>query len=97
MATNPAGQALSVPAVLRVLVSPTITAIRQASPAAQISFSTEAGLSYIVEFKNASEPLSGTNLPGWNPLGPVVGTGGVIVVVDPAATVPGRIYRVRVE
>jgi hypothetical protein len=91
VATNPAGQAVSAPALLRVLVSPTITAIAQASPAAQISFSTVAGLSYTVEFKNAPES------PGWNPLGPVAGTGGVMTVVDPAATVPSRIYRVRVE
>jgi hypothetical protein len=91
VATNPAGQAMSGVAVLRVLVSPTITAIVQASPAAQISFSTVAGLSYTVEFKNAPES------PGWNPLGPVVGTGGIVSVTDPEATVPSRIYRVRVE
>ena len=91
MATNPAGQAVSGAAVLRVLMTPRITAISQASSAAQISFSTQAGLSYTVEFKNAPDS------PGWNPLAPVVGTGVDMTVTDPAATAASRIYRVRVE
>jgi uncharacterized repeat protein (TIGR01451 family) len=77
--------------VRQVILPPVITRITHASPAAEISFSTQAGLSYTVEFKNAPET------PGWNPLDPVIGTGGVMTVTDPAATVPSRIYRVRVE
>jgi uncharacterized repeat protein (TIGR01451 family) len=91
LATNLAGQALSAPAQLRVLVSPTITTITRTQPTTQISFSTEAGLSYTVEFKNAPEA------PAWDPLAPATGTGGVLTVTDPDATVPSRIYRVRVE
>jgi hypothetical protein len=91
LASNPAGQVTSAPAVLRVLVSPTITAIELAGASAKISFSTEAGLSYTVEFKNTPDA------PAWTALGPVAGTGGVVVVTDAAATASSRIYRVRVE
>jgi hypothetical protein len=91
LVSNPAGQVTSAPAVLRVLVSPTITAIDLAGVSAEISFSTEAGLSYTVEFKNTPDA------PAWTALGPVVGTGGVVVATDAAATAPSRIYRVRVE
>jgi hypothetical protein len=89
--SNIRGQQASAPARLRVLVSPTITAIVRTDSNAQISFSSEAGLSYTVEFKNAPEA------PGWSPLGPVTGTGGIMTVTDPTATMPSRIYRVRAE
>jgi hypothetical protein len=89
--TNRAGSATSAPAALRVLVSPSITSITRAGTTAQISFSSEAGLSYTVQFTDAPEA------PGWNPLPTVVGTGVTMTVADPAATASSRIYRIRVE
>jgi len=91
VASNPAGQVASEAAVLRVLVSPVISAIVRAGPAAEISFTSVAGLSYIVEFTVAADAAF------WGALPPVSGTGGVLTVSDPAPGVPGRLYRVRVE
>jgi hypothetical protein len=89
--SNRAGSATSVPATLRVLVSPSITAITLAGSTAQISFTSEAGLSYTVQFTDSPEA------PGWSPLPTVVGTGAIMTVTDSAATASSRIYRVRVE
>ena len=75
-----------------MLVSPSLLIAPCVSPdCVEISFSTEAGLSYTVEFKNSPDA------PAWTALAPVAGTGGVVVVTDAAATASSRIYRVRVE
>ena len=91
VASNAAGPQASAPAALRVLISPTITSITRSASTAQISFTSEAGLSYTVEFKDA------VDAPAWGALAPVPGTGGLLTVTDAAATVESRIYRVRVE
>jgi hypothetical protein len=88
---NRAGSVTSAPAALRVLVSPSITSIALVGVAAQISFTSRAGLSYTVEFTDSPEA------PGWNPLPTVVGTGAIMTVTDSAATASSRIYRIRVE
>jgi uncharacterized repeat protein (TIGR01451 family) len=89
--SNGAGQGSSVHAVLRVLVSPTITGINRTGSEAQISFTSVSNLSYTVEFTDS------LGAPAWGALPVAAGTGGVLSVTDPAATVPGRAYRVRVE
>ncbi len=89
--SNAAGSATSAAAQLRVLVSPFITSIRRIGPAIEISFTTEAGLVYAVEFKDAADSVLWMALPG------VTGRGGIVTVVDPSGPRPHRIYRVRVE
>ena len=55
-----------------------------------LSFPTEQGISYTVQYKNTfTDPW--TNLPGM----PVLGTGGILTITDPtAAGQPSRFYRV---
>ncbi|PYJ05448.1 MAG: hypothetical protein DME25_08410, partial [Verrucomicrobia bacterium] len=88
---NAAGSVSSAPAILRVLVAPSITAIQQSGGTARISFLTEVGLNYTVEYTDKLEA------PNWSALSPVVGNRGVITVTDPAAGGPKRFYRVRVD
>jgi hypothetical protein len=57
----------------------------------EISFTTEAGLVYAVEFKDAADSVLWMALPG------VAGSGGIVTVVDPSGPRPHRLYRVRVE
>jgi hypothetical protein len=89
--SNAAGSATSAGAQLRVLVSPIITSLRRSGPAMEISFTTEAGLVYAVEFKDAADSVLWMALPG------VTGSGGSLTVIDPSGFRPHRIYRVRVE
>ena len=89
--SNSAGSATSAAARVRVLVSPLITSIRRNGPAAEISFTTEAGLVYSVEFKDAPDSVLWMALPG------VTGSGGIMTVVDPSGLRPHRIYRVRAD
>ena len=91
LVSNPLGSVLSEAAVLRVLVSPTITAITNNGSRAEISFSTLSGLNYVVEYRNA------VNAGAWSVLTSASGTGGIITVIDPELTRSSRFYRVRVE
>jgi len=88
---NTAGSATSAAAQVRVLVSPFITSLRRSGPAMQISFTTEIGLVYEVEFKDAADSVI------WMALPAVTGSGGSVTVVDPSTLRPHRIYRVRVD
>jgi Immunoglobulin domain len=89
--SNALGSVLSEAAVLRVLVSPAITAITNNGSRAEISFSSLSGLNYVVEYRNA------VNAGAWSVLASAPGTGGVITVIDPEPTNSSRFYRVRVE
>jgi hypothetical protein len=91
LVSNAAGSTTSGVATLRVLTAPTITAISHSGATAGISFTTGADLNYSVEYKDS------VDAPNWSALSPVVGTGSVMTVLDPAASGPSRIYRVRVE
>ena len=88
---NSGGSVTSAAATLRVLVVPAITGISRAGATAGISFLSESGLSYTVEYRNSLA------VPGWTSLTPVIGTGVRLTVTDPAATAPARFYRVRVQ
>jgi len=89
--SNAAGSATSAGARVRVLVAPFITSIRRNGLAAEISFTTETGLIYSVEFKDTPDSVLWMALPG------VPGSGGILTVVDPSGLRPQRLYRVRVD
>jgi hypothetical protein len=89
--SNALGSVLSEAAVLRVLVSPTITAVTNNGSRAEVSFTTLSGLNYVVEYRNA------VNSGAWSVLASAPGTGGVVTIMDPGALVASRFYRVRVE
>jgi hypothetical protein len=74
-----------------VLVAPRILSIERTGTTVSISFASQAGLSYAVEYKNT------VDAPAWTTLSTVAGTGGTVTVQDISASVPGRIYRVRLN
>ena len=88
---NALGSVLSDAAMLRVLVSPTITAVTSNGSRAEISFTTVTGLNYLVEYRDT------VNAGAWSVLTSAPGTGGVVTIMDPGALVASRFYRVRVE
>jgi uncharacterized delta-60 repeat protein len=57
----------------------------------QVSSATVSGANYFLEFKGSLQDDS------WRALPAVPGDGTIRTLVDPSATVPGRIYRVRAE
>jgi len=76
---------------VEVLMAPRILSIERTNTTASISFTTQAGLSYTVEYKNT------VDAPAWTVLNNVAGTGGTTTVQDISASVPGRIYRIRLD
>lgn len=89
--TNPQGTVFSAAANLRILAPPIITEISRTGASASVSFTTESGVTYTVEYKNAVTD------PAWEFLSPVIGTGSVMTVIDAMAAMPARVYRVRAE
>ncbi len=89
--SNVAGVVTSQIARLRVLDQPTIIEITRVGATAHVSFTTISGLTYFMEYKNSLFD------PAWTSLRPVTGTGSVMIVADPSATEPNRVYRVRAE
>jgi hypothetical protein len=87
--TNLHGGATSMVAQLRVLVSAQITQIVRAGAVVQISFTTMAGQTYALEYKDSLDE------PRWTALNAVTGTGDILTVNDPAPSVLNRFYRVR--
>jgi hypothetical protein len=78
------------PAVL--LVPPLALAQPQvASSVFRLSFQTVAGVSYVLQYKNA---LTDSN---WIPLLTNSGTGNLLTNTDPATNLPSRFYRVRAQ
>ncbi len=67
---------------------PVITAISVADDVASLSFTTDAGRSYQVEFKDS------LNDAAWNPLTNLTGNGEVMSVSDETTTSDSRFYRV---
>jgi uncharacterized repeat protein (TIGR01451 family) len=86
--TNVAGSITSSVASLTVLVPITMSGVSLASPAISISFPSETGLSYFLEYKNLLSD------PAWTPLSVAVpGTGGVMTLQDTNTPVASRYYR----
>jgi len=91
MVINSEGTTTSAPAQLNVLEGTRILGLRRAgSSTVELTFGTIAKQRYFVEFQN----ILGT---AWTALPSVVGTGGVMTIVDPAAGSNSRFYRVRIE
>lgn len=82
---------ISAVAELRVVEvpDPNIVSITQNGANVTISFTTIAGPTYTLEYKNR---LSDAN---WTPAGSSPGTGSTVSITDPAATATTRFYRVR--
>jgi uncharacterized repeat protein (TIGR01451 family) len=90
--TNMAGSITSGVASLTVLVPIAISSVSLASPAVSITFPSEAGLSYLLEYKTFLDD------PTWTPLSPAVpGTGGVMTLQDTNPPADSRYYRLRSE
>jgi hypothetical protein len=90
--TNAAGSVTSDVAILTVLGSPNIISVSLAGSEVLISFPSETGLSYTLEYKHSLDD------PAWTPLPPAVtGTGGVMVLQDSNAPADSRYYRLRCE
>jgi hypothetical protein len=88
--TNSEGTTTSASAQLNVLEGTRILSIRRTGSTVELTFGTIAKQRYFVEFQDAL----GT---GWTALTSVLGTGGVMTVVDPAAGGSTRFYRVRIQ
>jgi hypothetical protein len=74
------------------IVAPRISAITKAGATATVSFASVIGQTYTLEFKNA---LTGSI---WTAAGPSSnGCGGVISLIDAAASAPSRFYHVRTQ
>jgi hypothetical protein len=90
--TNVAGSITSTPAILTVLVGPRpiLTISLTASTNISISFTSELGANYLLEYKHALED------PAWTPLSaPVPATGGPMALHDTNAPASSRYYRLR--
>jgi len=89
--TNADTNVISAIAELRVVEvpDPNIVSITQSGADVTISFTTIAGPTYTLEYKNS---LSDAN---WTPAGTAPGTGNTVSITDPAATAATRFYRVR--
>jgi hypothetical protein len=75
---------------LNVLEGTRILSVKRVGGTAEVRFGTIPKQRYFVEFQNSI----GTS---WTALPEVLGTGNVMTVIDPAAAVSSRFYRVRVE
>lgn len=74
-----------------VLPAPQLRNPRRQGTTFSVTVATLAGKSYTLEFKNV------LNASTWTALPPVTGNGSDQPLSDPAATVPNRFYRVRVD
>ena len=87
--TNFSGSATSRPALLTVLVPPTIGTVSFLSTNVLFSLSSLTGLTYTLQYKDA---LTDSN---WTPVLPgTPGNGGVIVLEDPGPLSSNRFYRI---
>jgi uncharacterized repeat protein (TIGR01451 family) len=82
---------LSAVAELRVVEvpDPSIVSITQNGANVTVSFTTIAGPTYVLEFKDSFSEAA------WTAAGSAPGTGGTVAITDTTATVATRFYRVR--
>jgi hypothetical protein len=79
-------------ASLTVLPSGTIITISLTGPEVSISFTSQPGLNYLLEYKNFLEDAA------WTPLSPpFTAPGGPLVLQDTNAPATSRYYRLRCE
>jgi len=90
--SNAAGFASSSNADLKILVAPSAGAPASSPSGFTISVSSVAGLSYVLEFKNALQDSSWTPTSAW-----YSGTGGTLVLQDTNSPAGSRFYRIRCQ
>jgi len=86
------GSITSAPAVLRVLVPPTITGVQPSTSTVSVSLLALSGLTYRLEYKNNLSDPTWTAASPW-----VSGSGGALVLQDTNALPASRFYRVNCE
>jgi hypothetical protein len=87
--TNIAGSITSSPARLSILVSPTISDPSINGTTVSIPVSTQSGVNYLLEYKNALTDPSWTPISTWQP-----GTGNSLLLQDTNPPAASRFYRV---
>jgi len=90
--SNSGGSTTSASASLTVVIPPSVNGGSASKSGNNFSaaFATQSGVTYIVEYKDS------LNDPAWLTLQTIGGDGTVKAFTDPAATVAGRFYRIRV-
>jgi hypothetical protein len=89
--SNSAGSATSDGALLRVLVAPTLVNMSYAGNNFTVSFGSESGLNYQLQYKNdLGEAM-------WHPLDSVMGNANLLQLVDTNTLAPSRFYRILVQ
>ena len=87
--TNAAGSITSVPVTLQVTAGVTLAFSGRTGTTNTFAIQSAVGTTYILEFKDSLTD------PNWTPLPSITGTGGLLLLQDPSATVPARFYRLR--
>jgi uncharacterized repeat protein (TIGR01451 family) len=77
--------------VTPTIPQPRFVAIQRVGQIVTLSLTTEAGINYAVEYKEA---LGGAI---WSPLASIEGTGGIVTMNDPLAISQTRFYRARTQ
>jgi uncharacterized lipoprotein YddW (UPF0748 family) len=90
VAANPGGSATSAVAQLSMAVPQTLIP-EYFSNAFILHFGTEFGPVYAVEYKQALDD------PSWTELARTNGTGAIQTIIDPAATNPATLYRLQIQ
>jgi len=73
------------------VAAPKVSVLSFGGGAASFSFASVAGAVYAVQYKNRLDD------PEWIELSRQPGTGGAILITDPAPPASSRFYRIRVE
>ncbi|MFM1770298.1 MAG: hypothetical protein RJA22_2827 [Verrucomicrobiota bacterium] len=89
-ASNPSGT-VSASATLQLLLPPSLGTVTFSTTSASVAVATQSGLTYVLEYK------SQLGDPAWTTLLTTNGTGGLLLLTDPAPGLPARFYRVRVQ
>ena len=90
--TNVAGSVTSVVALLTVSSPEIVLQISLAGPEVSITFASQPGSNYRLEYKHILDD------PAWTPLSPAVpGTGGLMTLQDTNTSADSRYYRLRRE
>jgi hypothetical protein len=90
LVTNLAGSAMSDLAYLKVLVPSSITEMLFAGTNVSVQVPTQAGLIYLLEYKNNLQDPTWTAASSWT-----AGTGGTVTLSDTNTPAVSRFYRVR--
>jgi hypothetical protein len=88
---NSKGSVTSLAAQVRVLPPPAFTQIVRPGGIVSLSFTSQTGLTYTIEYLNSYNAIV------WNVLRVEPGTGGTITVTDPGSISQTRYYRIRIN